>query len=179
MIALGIDCGTQSLKTIAMDGDSGELLASSTRAYDVMEGLPAGHLEQDPEVWWRALEETVGEVLSALGRRRDEVGALGAEARALLAKVSGLQVVEMPDCEVCCGFGGTFSIKYPDISNAMVDKKSSNAARAHPDVLLAGDLGCLMNIAGKLAREGSSIEVRHVAEVLAGELSDPAIGRSA
>ena len=77
MIALGIDCGTQSLKTIAMDGDSGELLASSTRAYDVMEGLPAGHLEQDPEVWWRALEETVGEVLSALGCRHDEVGALG------------------------------------------------------------------------------------------------------
>jgi len=77
MIALGIDCGTQSLKTIALDGCSGELLASSTRAYDLIEGLPAGHLEQDPEVWWRALEETVGEVLSALGLRRDEVGALG------------------------------------------------------------------------------------------------------
>jgi xylulokinase len=77
MIALGIDCGTQSLKTIALDGDSGKLLASSTRAYDVIEGLPPGHLEQEPEVWWLALEETVGEVLSALGRRRDEVGALG------------------------------------------------------------------------------------------------------
>jgi len=77
MIALGIDCGTQSLKTIVLDGDSGKLLASSTRAYDVIEGLPPGHLEQEPEVWWHAVEETVGEVLSALGRRRDEVGALG------------------------------------------------------------------------------------------------------
>jgi len=77
MIALGIDCGTQSLKTIALDGDSGQLLASSARAYDVIEGLPPGHLEQEPEVWWHAVEETVGEVLSALGRRRDEVGALG------------------------------------------------------------------------------------------------------
>ena len=77
MIALGIDCGTQSLKTIVLDGESGKLLASSTRAYDVIEGLPPGHLEQEPEVWWHAVEETVGEVLSALGRRRDEVGALG------------------------------------------------------------------------------------------------------
>jgi xylulokinase len=77
MIALGIDCGTQSLKTIALDGDSGELLASASRSYDVMEGLPPGHLEQDPEVWWRALEETVGEVLQVLGPRRGQVAALG------------------------------------------------------------------------------------------------------
>ncbi|MFM8655608.1 MAG: FGGY family carbohydrate kinase, partial [Chthoniobacterales bacterium] len=77
MIALGIDCGTQSLKTLALDGDSREVLASSTRTYGVIEGLPSGHLEQDPEVWWNALEETVSEVLSALGPRRDEVGALG------------------------------------------------------------------------------------------------------
>ena len=160
-------------------------------------------LLKDDAAWWgRAVElaERVHELTAFLVdvRRMSSVpGTLAAKAtyhdscsglrelhvkrqpRALLAKVSGLQVVEMPACEVCCGFGGTFSIKYPDISNAMVDKKSSNAARAHPDVLLAGDLGCLMNIAGKLAREGSSIEVRHVAEVLAGELSDPAIGRSA
>lgn len=100
------------------------------------------------------------------------------QPRTLLAKVAGLEMIEMPDCEVCCGFGGTFAIKYPDISNAMVDKKCANAASARPDILIAGDLGCLLNIAGKLAREGSAIEVRHVAEVLAGELSDPPIGRS-
>ena len=100
------------------------------------------------------------------------------QPRALLAKVAGLQLVEMNDCEVCCGFGGTFSIKYPDISNAMVDKKSANVTAAAPDLLLAGDLGCLMNIAGKLGRAGSPIAVRHVAEVLAGELSAPPIGRA-
>lgn len=100
------------------------------------------------------------------------------QPRALLAKVAGLQLVEMADSEVCCGFGGTFAIKYPDISNAMVDKKAANAAAPQPDLLLAGDLGCLMSIAGKLSRLGSDIAVRHVAEVLAGELADPPIGKA-
>lgn len=159
-------------------------------------------LLKDDAAWWgRAVEfaERVHELTAFLVdvRRLSAVpGVLAAKAtyhdscsglrelnvkrqpRALLAKVAGLELVEMGDCEVCCGFGGTFAIKYPDISNAMVDKKAMNATSAHPDVLLAGDLGCLMNIAGKLVRAGSPIEVRHVAEVLAGELSDPAIGRS-
>lgn len=95
------------------------------------------------------------------------------QPRSLLAKVEGLELVEMADSEVCCGFGGTFAIKYPDISNAMADKKAANVEAGRPDVLLAGDLGCLMNIAGKLSRAGSTVEVRHVAEVLAGELPDP------
>ncbi len=77
MIALGIDCGTQSLKTVALDGESGEILVSASRAYGLIDGLPAGHLEQDPETWWNALQETVGEVLAALGPRRGEVEALG------------------------------------------------------------------------------------------------------
>lgn len=77
MISLGIDCGTQSLKTVALDGASGELLASSSRAYGLIEGLPAGHLEQDPQTWWDALEETVAEVLLALGPRKAEVRAIG------------------------------------------------------------------------------------------------------
>lgn len=100
------------------------------------------------------------------------------QPRELLAKVIGLELVEMADCEVCCGFGGTFAVKYPDISNAMVDKKAGNTAAVKPQLLLAGDLGCLMNIAGKLSRAGSHIEVRHVAEMLAGELDDPPIGKS-
>lgn len=77
MIALGIDCGTQSLKTVALDGEAGEILASASRAYGLVEGLPPGHLEQDPEIWWGALKETVAEVLTALGPRRCEVAALG------------------------------------------------------------------------------------------------------
>ena len=77
MIALGIDCGTQSLKTVALDGETGEVLAAAIRAYGMVEGLPPGHLEQDPEIWWRALKETVAEVLTALGSRRGEVAVLG------------------------------------------------------------------------------------------------------
>jgi L-lactate dehydrogenase complex protein LldE len=101
------------------------------------------------------------------------------QPRQLLGSVKGLELVEMEDSEVCCGFGGTFSIKYPDISNAMVQKKVDHVGMATPDVLLAGDLGCLMNMAGKLKRQGSSITVRHVAEVLAGELQDPPIAERA
>jgi len=98
------------------------------------------------------------------------------QPRILLSSMEGLELVEMADSENCCGFGGTFSVKYPDISNAMVEKKTSNAAAAKADLLLAGDLGCLMNMAGKLKREGRDLPARHVAEVLAGELADPPIG---
>ena len=100
------------------------------------------------------------------------------QPRRLLATVQGLELVEMDDNEVCCGFGGTFSVKYPDISNAMVQKKTDATAAVKPDLLLAGDLGCLMNMAGKLKRQGSPIQVRHIAEVLAGDLSTPAIGEA-
>jgi L-lactate dehydrogenase complex protein LldE len=99
------------------------------------------------------------------------------QPRKLLASVEGLELVEMAECEVCCGFGGTFAVKYGDISNAMVERKCANMAESAADLVLAGDLGCLLNIAGKLRREGSKTEARHVAEVLAGEMSAPAIAR--
>ncbi len=98
-----------------------------------------------------------------------------AQPRALLATVEGLTLLEAEDREVCCGFGGTFSVKYPDISNAMVTAKAAALTRTGADMVLGGDLGCLMNIAGKLARDGSPVQVRHVAEVLAGDLSAPPI----
>jgi L-lactate dehydrogenase complex protein LldE len=101
------------------------------------------------------------------------------QPRRLLKSVAGLELVEMADAEVCCGFGGTFAIKYPEISNAMVQKKIDNAAAADPEMLLAGDLGCLLNIAGKLKRQGRPIAVRHVAEVLAGEFDAPPVGQPA
>jgi L-lactate dehydrogenase complex protein LldE len=100
------------------------------------------------------------------------------QPRRLLGTVRGLTLKEMADAEVCCGFGGTFSTKYSDISTAIVAKKAANAAATGADMLVAGDLGCLMNMAGKLAREGRPIEVRHVAEVLAGMTDLPALGRS-
>jgi L-lactate dehydrogenase complex protein LldE len=97
------------------------------------------------------------------------------QPRKLLAGVEGLTLKEMADREVCCGFGGTFCVKYPDISNAMVSRKTENITATGADMLLAGDLGCLMNMAGKLTREGRKTEVRHVAEVLAGMTDEPAI----
>ncbi len=100
------------------------------------------------------------------------------QPRALLREVEGVRLVEMRDSEICCGFGGTFCVKYPDISNDMVEKKVANIERSGAEVLLAGDLGCLMNMAGKLKRKGSDVEVRHVAEVLAGEVGAPAIGEA-
>jgi L-lactate dehydrogenase complex protein LldE len=99
-----------------------------------------------------------------------------AQPRKLLAGVEGLSLAELPDADVCCGFGGTFCVKYPDISNAIVGKKADAIAATGADTLLAGDLGCLMNMAGKLQRQGSAVSVRHVAEVLAGMTDEPAIG---
>ncbi|WP_254065695.1 MULTISPECIES: (Fe-S)-binding protein [unclassified Acidisoma] len=97
------------------------------------------------------------------------------QPRKLLASVEGLALTEMPGAETCCGFGGTFCVKYPAISNRMVSDKCTEAQATGAKLLLAGDLGCLMNIAGKLSRLGSPIEVRHVAEVLAGRLEVPAL----
>lgn len=102
-----------------------------------------------------------------------------AQPRALLASVEGLTLTEMADSDVCCGFGGTFCVKYPDISNAIVEKKAANILASGADTLLAGDLGCLMNMAGKLQREGRAVNVRHVAEVLAGVGDSPSIGQAA
>jgi L-lactate dehydrogenase complex protein LldE len=99
------------------------------------------------------------------------------QPRTLLQSVDGLSLVEMADCEVCCGFGGTFAVKYGDVSNAMVEKKCANIVETGAQLVLAGDLGCLLNMAGKLRRQGSNIAVRHVAEVLAGEMTDPPIAR--
>jgi L-lactate dehydrogenase complex protein LldE len=97
------------------------------------------------------------------------------QPRTLLNAIPGVTLVEMAENEICCGFGGTFAVKYPDISNAMVEKKTAHITNTKPDLLLAGDLGCLMNMAGKLKRQNSSIGARHVAEVLADELSSPPI----
>jgi L-lactate dehydrogenase complex protein LldE len=99
------------------------------------------------------------------------------QPRQLLASVEGLNLLEMTDSEVCCGFGGTFCVKYPDISNRMVSDKLANIQASGAATLLAGDLGCLLNMAGKLSREGVNVQVRHVAEILAGQTDEPALGR--
>jgi len=100
------------------------------------------------------------------------------EPRKLLASVDGVSLREMTDAEVCCGFGGTFCVKYPGISDKMLEKKLKNIEATGADTLIAGDLGCLMNMAGKLKRQGSAIKVRHVAEVLAGDCATPPIAEA-
>ncbi|MCT8999848.1 (Fe-S)-binding protein [Chelativorans intermedius] len=101
---------------------------------------------------------------------------IAAQPRRLLSSVEGLELREMKDADVCCGFGGTFCVKYSDISNKIVEEKAANIAASGAETLLAGDLGCLMNMAGKLQRQGNAVRVRHVAEVLAGMDDGPAIG---
>lgn len=90
---------------------------------------------------------------------------------------AGAKLAEHPDAEVCCGFGGAFAVKYPGISTAIADRKCESAAESGASVLLGGDLGCLLHIAGRFSRTGQAIECRHVAEVLAGETAAPAIGK--
>ena len=92
--------------------------------------------------------------------------------------MTGIDLVEMPDAEVCCGFGGTFCVKYPGISGRMVSEKVENIAAAGVDTVLAGDIGCLLNIAGRMRRENRIGRVFHVAEVLAG-MADRGIGEPA
>jgi L-lactate dehydrogenase complex protein LldE len=101
------------------------------------------------------------------------------QPRRLLRTVEGLTLKELPGAEVCCGFGGTFCIKYPEISDKMVADKAADIVGTGADTLLAGDMGCLLNMAGKLTRQGQDVRVRHVAEVLA-DMTDevPPIGRA-
>ena len=99
-----------------------------------------------------------------------------AQPRRLLAGVSGLTLKEMATPETCCGFGGTFCVKYPAISDKMVSDKAADIEASGADTLLAGDMGCLLNMAGKLSRRGRAIRVRHVAELLAGMTDTPPIG---
>lgn len=99
------------------------------------------------------------------------------QPRALLGAMPTVELAEMQETEVCCGFGGTFCAKLPDISREMVDSKLKNAEATGADLLLGGDMGCLLNIAGRATREGKPLQVRHIAEVLVGHLDDAAIGR--
>ncbi len=88
------------------------------------------------------------------------------EPEALLGQVAGLNVVELPERETCCGFGGTFSVKYPHISEGMLEDKVSNVLATGADTLVSCDMSCLMHIGGALSRQSRPIEVRHLAQVL-------------
>ena len=98
------------------------------------------------------------------------------QPRKLLRELCEVVIKEMQQADVCCGFGGTFCAKMPDISGKMVDDKLRDAVATGAGMITGGDLGCLLNIAGRARREGIDIEVRHVAELLSGDLYSPAIG---
>lgn len=91
------------------------------------------------------------------------------EPRALLSSVEGLGQRELSDPEICCGFGGLFSVKYPEISERMADDKLADAKATGASMLVGGDLGCLLHLAGRAERKGIALEVRHAAEILAGD----------
>jgi L-lactate dehydrogenase complex protein LldE len=90
------------------------------------------------------------------------------QPRRLLRKVAGAEFVELFDSDRCCGFGGSFSFKYPDISAAMVEDKVNNIIASGADTVVGCDMGCLMNIAGRLSRKGSGIKTMHLAQILGG-----------
>jgi len=92
--------------------------------------------------------------------------------------VEGLTLTPLEGADVCCGFGGTFAVKYGELSGKIVEEKCSKIAATGADLLLAGDLGCLLNMAGRLSREGKPIKARHVIEVLAGVGDTLAIGEA-
>jgi L-lactate dehydrogenase complex protein LldE len=131
-------------------------------------------LAVDPQVLTRAVPATsVCYHDSCAGLR--ELG-IKEQPRRLLAAIAALELSEMQDTEVCCGFGGTFCAKLPDISREMVDAKLTSAEASGAGTLLGGDMGCLLHIAGRARRLGKPLHVRHIAEVLAGELDAGAIG---
>ena len=91
------------------------------------------------------------------------------QPRALLAKVAGIELREMAECETCCGFGGTFSIKFGEISARLADNKCQHVVNSGADAVVLGDLGCMLNIEGRLRRRGDAkTKVLHIAEILAG-----------
>jgi L-lactate dehydrogenase complex protein LldE len=124
---------------------------------DVMEAPDIGHPPTAPAVYHD----------SCSGLR--ELG-IKAQPRRLLGAVQ-----DYSGSETCCGFGGTFCVKYPEISDRIVGQRTGEIGQTKAELLIGGDLGCLLNLAGKLSREGSEVRVFHVAEVLAG-LVGPAIG---
>ncbi|MYM63351.1 (Fe-S)-binding protein [Pseudomaricurvus sp. HS19] len=100
-----------------------------------------------------------------------------AQPRELLQS-SGVTVTEMAETDVCCGFGGAFCVKFSDVSGRMADNKLDNACAAGANLVVGGDVSCLLHLAGRAQRRGLPLQFRHVAEVLAGDFGTPAIGEA-
>jgi L-lactate dehydrogenase complex protein LldE len=149
---------------------SARAAALAARSYELMSFLADVLAVSPPEVSFRA-NATYHDSCSGLRGL-----GIKEQPRRLLSGVKGLTLSEMQDAETCCGFGGTFCVKYPEISVKMVSDKVGNIEMAGADTLLGGDLGCLLNIAGRLRRLDKQVRVFHAAEVLAGMADEPGIG---
>jgi L-lactate dehydrogenase complex protein LldE len=116
--------------------------------------------------------EEVGAALQGKATYHDSCAALREcrireEPRKLLSRVKGLELVEMNDVETCCGFGGSFAVKFESISIAMADQKVNNALQTGADYIISTDLSCLMHLDGYIKHKGYSIKAMHIADVLA------------
>lgn len=143
--------------------------AFSERVFELTEFLAhvRGKIETDARFEGRVVHHDACAGLRELG--------IESAPRRLLGAVAGLELVEVADTTPCCGFGGLFSVKYPEISTAIADRRIAELSAPAPDLVTAGDLGCLMHLAGRLRRTGYALPCRHIAEVLAGEFADPPI----
>ncbi|MFC1673018.1 (Fe-S)-binding protein [Pseudomonadota bacterium] len=144
--------------------------ALATRVFELTEYL-VEHLDLNQSLG--ALNASVAYHDSCSSRR--ELGIIDAP-RKLLATVEGVELKELADTETCCGFGGLFSVKFPDVSGAIADKKAELIEDTGAEILSGADLGCLTNLAGKLQRRGSKVRVLHIAEILAGMTDGPGVG---
>jgi len=147
-----------------------ETLASKTFELTDYLSQRSGHLASPPKPpdWGRI---TYHDGCSGLR----ELGVKG-QPRALLGAATGCELTEMAEAERCCGFGGLFCVKYDAISQAMGRRKLESAERTGAPLLVAGELGCLMHLAGLAKRQGRRLECRHIVEILSGTNDMPAIG---
>ena len=95
------------------------------------------------------------------------------QPRVLLNQMPETALIESSEAETCCGFGGLFCIKYPEISENIVDIKVDDILKTNAEVVIGGDLGCIMNIEGRISRRGEKIKVCHIAEYLVGLTDNP------
>ncbi|PHS78972.1 MAG: Fe-S oxidoreductase [Rhodospirillaceae bacterium] len=141
----------------------------SARTFELTAYL-ADHLKLDKSL--ATFDHTVTYHDSCASRR--ELGVVD-QPRKLLSAVDGLVLKELADTETCCGFGGLFSVKFPDVSQAITKTKTDLVIDTKADVLVGADLGCLVNQAGQLKKSGSKVRIFHIAEVLAGMATGPGI----
>lgn len=94
------------------------------------------------------------------------------EPRKILSRIEGLKLVELPHSDICCGFGGTFAVKFPEISIAMGDEKLDDFDSTGADILVSGDMSCLMHLQGRAVRRGTVKRFAHIAEIMAESISD-------